>query len=102
MQAIDLFKQGASHTLFRNLSEISHGIGRTPEEVAAYMCVQLGTSGKFGLTGRYTMKGRFTVAQVDKVLRRYIQGYVLCPSCRHSQTVLVGTRMSCLGCNAIN
>ena len=81
-------REGSKKTCFANVADISKRMHRTPEHVIQFIYAELGTSGSIDGAGRLILKGRFQQKQIETVLRRYINEYVTCKTCRSPDTTL--------------
>lgn len=96
-------REGSKKTCFANVADISKRMHRTPEHVIQFIYAELGTSGSIDGAGRLILKGRFQQKQIETVLRRYINEYVTCKTCKSPDTVLVKeNRLFFLDCEQCN
>ena len=68
------------------LAEYVPGENRSMEHVIEYLLTELGTTASVDATKRLIIRGRFQQKQIENILRRYINEYVLCNSCRSLET----------------
>lgn len=88
-----------------NLCEIATHLRRDEEHLQKFVLNELLTTGSLNQEGKLYMKGRFTKAQIQDILREYIELFVMCKSCMKSDsTDLVKenkmTFLKCNGCGA--
>lgn len=96
-------REGSKKTCFANVADISKRMHRTAEHVIQFIYAELGTSGSIDGAGRLILKGRFQQKQIETVLRRYINEYVTCKTCKSPDTVLVKeNRLFFLDCEQCN
>lgn len=96
-------REGSKKTCFANVADISKRMHRTPEHVITFIYAELGTSGSIDGAGRLILKGRFQQKQIETVLRRYINEYVTCKTCKSPDTVLIKeNRLFFLDCEQCN
>lgn len=96
-------REGSKKTCFANVADISKRMRRTAEHVIQFIYAELGTSGSIDGAGRLILKGRFQQKQIETVLRRYINEYVTCKTCKSPDTVLVKeNRLFFLDCEQCN
>ncbi|KFM26271.1 Eukaryotic translation initiation factor 2 subunit beta [Auxenochlorella protothecoides] len=99
-------REGTKKTVFTNFMELCKSMNRNHEHVQAFLLAELGTSGSLDGQQRLIVKGRFLPKAFEGVLRRYINEYVLCNSCKSPDTLLdrdASTRimfMRCQQCGA--
>ncbi|XP_072289187.1 eukaryotic translation initiation factor 2 subunit 2-like [Eucyclogobius newberryi] len=80
---------GKKKTCFINFTDICKYLHREPKHLlAAFLLAELGTSGSIDGSSQLVIKGRFQQKQIENVLRRYIQEYVTCHTCRSPETIL--------------
>jgi translation initiation factor 2 subunit 2 len=97
----EVSREGTKKTVFVNFTELCKMMNRNSEHVQQYLLAELGTSGSLDGTNRLVLKGRFQPKAFESTLRRYINEYVLCPSCKSMDTLLdkdSATRLSYLRC----
>lgn len=106
LQLPQVAREGTKKTVFLNFGAICKSIHRQQDHLLAYMSAELGTTGNIQEGGRLVIKGRFGAEGIANVLKRYMLEYVICTSCRSSDTVLMrdaNTRLyfvSCESCGA--
>jgi len=94
-------REGTKKTVFINFMELCKAMNRNHEHVSAYLLAELGTSGSLDGQQRLVIKGRFLPKSFETVLRRYVNEYLLCPSCKSVDTLLdkdSATRLMHLRC----
>lgn len=64
-----------------NLFEIADVLKRDPEHIKRYLFSELATNGSINIDGKLIMKGNFLKAQIQDVLRLYIEHFIACASC---------------------
>ena len=97
----EVVREGTKKTVFANFTELCKMMNRSSEHVQQYLLAELGTSGSLDGTSRLILKGRFQPKAFESTLRRYINEYVLCHSCKSMDTLLdkdSATRLSYLRC----
>jgi len=98
-------REGNKKTIFANLPDIAKRLKRTEEHVTQYLFAELGTNGSVDGSRRLVIKGRFQSKQIENILRRYIQEYVSCKTCRQLNTELAKGEnrlwyMTCQSCGS--
>lgn len=81
-------RDGAKKTAFANIHQISQVLQRNPEHLVQYLFAELGTSGSIDGEKRLIIKGRYQPKHIEGVLRKYIQEYVICKTCKSMNTEL--------------
>lgn len=98
-------REGTKKTVFTNFMEICRSINRPNEHLQAFILAELGTSGSLDGQQRLIMKGRFLPKAFEGCLRRYMNEYVLCNSCKSPDTLLdrdSASRIMYLKCQQCN
>jgi len=99
----EVAREGSKKTVFINFGATCASIHRQPDHVLSYFATELGTTGNVQEGGGVVFKGKFVSSDIEKVLKRYIQEYVLCQSCKGPDTVLMrdaNTRLYFLQCES--
>ncbi len=81
---VQLMVQG-NRSFWQNFQEIISILNRPGKEVLKYVAGQLATAGNIEGSNAI-FNGKFTPEQVDVVLNRYIESYVICPVCTRPDT----------------
>ena len=98
-------REGTKKTVFTNFMDIARSINRNPEHLQQFILAELGTSGSLDGQQRLIMKGRFLPKAFEGCLRRYMNEYVLCNSCKSPDTLLdrdSSSRIMYLKCQQCN
>jgi translation initiation factor 2 subunit 2 len=99
---VQLIVQG-NRSIWQNFQEIINIANRPGKEVLKFVSGQLGTAGN--IEGSNALfNGKFTTEQVEEVLNRYIESYVICPVCTRPDTEIKKESgayyLSCTACGA--
>ncbi|NHI83482.1 MAG: translation initiation factor IF-2 subunit beta [Candidatus Thorarchaeota archaeon] len=81
---IQLMVQG-NRSMWQNFQEIIMILNRSGKEVLKYVSGQLATAGTIEGSNAI-FNGKFTSNQIEDVLERYIDSYVICPVCGRPDT----------------
>ena len=81
-------REGNKKTIFANLPDIAKRLKRSEEHITSFLFAEMGTSGSTDGSRRLVIKGRFQSKQIENILRRYIQDYVSCKTCKSLNTEL--------------
>lgn len=84
----EVLRDGSKKTVFANVQQIAQVLQRNPSHLIQYLFAELGTSGSIDGEQRLIIKGRFQPKNIEGVLRRYIQEYVICRTCKSMNTEL--------------
>ena len=99
-----VLREGTKKTVFANFVEMCKQLRRPNDHVLSFLLAELGTSGSIDGQDRLIVKGRFLPKAFEGILRKYVNEYVLCGSCKGPDTELTRHdrlyRMSCNQCGA--
>lgn len=101
MKPPQVAREGTKKTVFTNFMELAKTMNRQHEHMMAYLLAEMGTSGSLDGQERLVIKGRFAPKDFENILRRYVNEYVLCSSCKSPDTLLdrdSATRIMFLRC----
>jgi translation initiation factor 2 subunit 2 len=87
-------------TIISNFKEISDALDRDPQHVIKFLTREMATAATFN-DSRAIFQGKFQRDSFERLLQRYLEGYVVCPVCKRPDTKIVKEkRLSFLVCNA--
>jgi translation initiation factor 5 len=94
--ALSLVARGRGNgqlTLVANAAAVADALGRPAAHLAAFWGAELGCAGRVVDDGAAVeLRGAHDAPRLDAALRRYVEGFVLCPRCRLPETALVMRR----------
>ncbi|KAG5860008.1 translation initiation factor 2 subunit beta [Encephalitozoon hellem] len=64
-----------------NIAEVSGVLNRPVDHLVSFLCSELMTTGSVNKDGKLLLKGMFIRSEVQEVLRRYIEHFVVCKIC---------------------
>jgi translation initiation factor 2 subunit 2 len=87
-------------TIISNFKEVADILNRDPQHILKFLTREMATAATFH-DGRAIFQGRFRRDSFDRLLQRYMEGFVVCPVCKRPDTKVVKEkRLSFLVCNA--
>jgi translation initiation factor 2 subunit 2 len=87
-------------TIISNFKEIADSLDRDPQHVLKFLTREMATAATFH-ESRAIFQGKFRADSFERLLQRYLEGYVICPVCKRPDTrVVKEKRLSFLVCNA--
>ncbi len=90
-------------TIVTNFGDICHKLNRDPDVVGKFLLRELGTAGSRS-EGRMTLNGSFPAQDVNAVVAKYVESFVMCKVCHLPDTQLLkegkGTFIRCEACGA--
>ena len=96
---VDSRVQG-NRTFFRNFKEIATQLNRQVSHFLKYITNELGTAGNVQ-SGQAVFQGKHNKIQINKLLDRYVQDFVLCPECNKPETRFISQgRVMVMKCDA--
>ncbi|MEM1550633.1 MAG: translation initiation factor IF-2 subunit beta [Candidatus Bathyarchaeia archaeon] len=89
-----------SRTFLENFKEICEILNRDPNHVLRYLLREMATSGM--IEGhRAVFQGKFECETIDRLVRRYMDEFVICPVCKRPDTKIIKEkRINFLVCEA--
>eukprot|EP01023_Acetabularia_acetabulum_P000557 TRINITY_DN1022_c0_g2_i1.p1 TRINITY_DN1022_c0_g2~~TRINITY_DN1022_c0_g2_i1.p1 ORF type:complete len:277 (+),score=73.79 TRINITY_DN1022_c0_g2_i1:273-1103(+) len=94
-------REGTKKTVFSNFMDMAKALNRSPEHLMNYLLAELGTSGSLDGQQRLIVKARFQPKNFEAGMRKYVNEYALCHSCKSVNTILdrdSATRLMHLKC----
>jgi len=90
-------------TIIHNFKEVCDTLNRNPNHLLKFLSKELATAGT--LQGARAMfQGRFTRQTIDRLIKRYVDEFVVCPVCKRPDTKIVKERrfyfILCEACGA--
>lgn len=87
-------------TIISNFKEVADALNRDPQHVLKFLTREMATAATFH-DSRAIFQGKFQRDSFERLLQRYLEGYVICPVCKRPDTrVIKEKRLSFLVCNA--
>jgi len=87
-------------TIIANFKDIAGALDRDPQHVLKFLTREMATAATFN-DSRAIFQGKFRSDSFERLLQRYLEGYVTCPVCKRPDTRLVKEkRLSFIVCNA--
>ena len=101
LPAIMLAKIGTKKTMFATFPQTCKELQRDLQHVMSYFLTELACEGSLDAQDRLVLKRRCLSHEIESVLRKYIENYVQCRTCKRPDTVLTRdstTRLQFLEC----
>jgi translation initiation factor 2 subunit 2 len=87
-------------TTITNFKEIADVLDRDPQHTLKFLTREMATAATYH-DGRAIFQGKFPRDTFERLLQRYMDGFVICPVCKRPDTKIVKEkRLSFLVCNA--
>jgi len=87
-------------TIINNFKELSDTLDRDPPHLLKFLTREMATAATFH-DSRAIFQGKFRADSFERLLGRYIEGYVVCPVCKRPDTkISKEKRLSFIVCNA--
>jgi translation initiation factor 2 subunit 2 len=87
-------------TTISNFKEISDLLDRDPQHTLKFLTREMATAATYH-DGRAIFQGKFPRDTFERLLMRYMEGFVICPVCKRPDTKITKEkRLSFLLCNA--
>lgn len=79
-------REGSKKTNFSNILDVCTKINRPQEHFIQFLLSELGTTGSLDAEMALVIRGRFQQKHIEAVLKRYVQEYVQCKTCKSHLT----------------
>ncbi len=87
-------------TIISNFNEVADVLNRDPQHILKFLTREMATAATFN-DNRAVFQGKFKRDSFERLLQRYMEGFVTCPVCKRPDTKIVKEkRLSFLVCNA--
>ncbi len=87
-------------TIINNFKDIADALDRDPQHVLKFLTREMATAATFH-DSRAIFQGKFRSDSFERLIQRYLDGYVICPVCKRPDTRIVKEkRLAFLVCNA--
>lgn len=87
-------------TIISNFKEISDMLDRDPQHILKFLTREMATAATYH-DGRAIFQGKFPRDTFERLLSRYLEGFVTCPVCKRPDTkIMKEKRLSFIVCNA--
>ncbi|KAI3659181.1 hypothetical protein MP638_006963 [Amoeboaphelidium occidentale] len=97
---LPVVERDGKKSIFVNIEAVCARMKRSPKHLEEYIFAELGTQGSVDGAARLVIKGRYQQRQIENVLRKYIDEYVMCKTCKSTDTHLnKENRLSFLHCD---
>jgi translation initiation factor 2 subunit 2 len=95
-----LFSVVGMRTILHNFKEIADALNRQPKNVLKFLTREMATAASMQ-ESRVIFQGKFQRNTLTRLLRQYIESYVICPICQSQHTkIMKEKRLSFLMCEA--
>lgn len=89
-----------ARTIFFNFKEICDMLNRNPNSVLKFLAREMATAGTMDRT-RAIFQGRFNTDTLERLIKRYVEEFVICPICKRPDSKIVKeNRLYFLVCEA--
>jgi translation initiation factor 2 subunit 2 len=87
-------------TIISNFKEVADVLNRDPQHILKFLTREMATAATFH-ESRAVFQGKFKRDSFERLLQRYMEGFVTCPVCKRPDTKITKEkRLSFLLCNA--
>lgn len=98
--SVDVGLLGTKKTLWTNFNLIYKIISREPQHMLLYYSTELSTDCTFDSDMNMIIKGRFKAKNISNILKKYMNEYVICKTCKKNNTTLDKKIMTCNICES--
>jgi translation initiation factor 2 subunit 2 len=87
-------------TTISNFKEVAETLDRDPQHILKFLTREMATAATYN-DGRAIFQGKFPRDTFERLLQRYMEGFVTCPVCKRPDTKIIKEkRLSFIVCNA--
>ena len=87
-------------TTIYNFKEVADALGREPQHLLKFLSGEMATAATMQ-EGRAIFQGKFGTDTFERLVQRYVEGFVVCPICKRPDTKKTKEkRLSFLTCSA--
>lgn len=90
-------------TIFRNYKEICDALNRDPPHLLKFLSREMATAGTTDRS-RLVFQGRFRYDTFERLIKRYVDEFVICPVCKRPDTKIIKEKrlyfLICEACGA--
>ena len=87
-------------TIISNFKEVADVLNRDPHHILKFLTREMATAATFH-DSRAIFQGKFRRDSFERLLQRYMEGFLICPVCKRPDTKIVKEkRMAFIVCNA--
>jgi len=87
-------------TIISNFKEVADVLNRDPQHILKFLTREMATAATFH-ESRAVFQGKFKWDSFERLLKRYMESFVICPVCKRPDTkIMKEKRLSFLVCNA--
>jgi translation initiation factor 2 subunit 2 len=87
-------------TIISNFKEVADVLDRDPQHILKFLTREMATAATFH-ESRAIFQGKFQRDSFERLLQRYMEGFVVCPICKRPDTKIAKEkRLAFLVCNA--
>src|SRR3972149_10230803 len=87
-------------TIISNFKDVADALDRDPQHILKFLTREMATAATFH-ESRAIFQGKFRRDVFERLLQRYMEGFVICPVCKRPDTKIVKEkRLTFLVCNA--
>jgi len=87
-------------TVVHNFKEVAEALNRDPQHLLKFLTREMATAATMQ-EARVIFQGKFSRETLERLIRRYMESFVICPVCKRPDTKIVKEkRLSFLVCEA--
>lgn len=102
LKPVEVAREGTKKTVFSNFAGLCKDLNRDKEHLMSFILSELCADGSIDGNERLIIRGKYPPSAVEKIVRNYINQYVLCSGCKSLDTFIdkeKATRLIFLRCN---
>jgi translation initiation factor 2 subunit 2 len=102
LKPVEVAREGTKKTVFSNFAGFCKDLNRDKEHLMSFILSELCADGSIDGNERLIIRGKYPPSAIEKIVRNYINQYVLCSGCKSLDTFIdkeKATRLIFLRCN---
>lgn len=102
LKPVEVARDGTKKTVFSNFAGFCKELNRDKEHLMSFILSELCADGSIDGNERLIIRGKYPPSAIEKIVRNYINQYILCSGCKSLDTFIdkeKATRLTFLRCN---
>lgn len=88
LKPVEVAREGTKKTVFSNFASFCKELHRDKEHLMSFILSELCTDGSIDGNERLIIRGKYPPSAIEKIVRNYINQYVICSGCKSLDTFI--------------